>query len=97
MTELEKKYCEHDFPMEIDVYFHSEGDNEEDVAYFEILNIEHMVAINRLAAELYSMNGRIFLPDMDFYGSSHPEENRCFLNACLAFYLVDSEKSWGQG
>lgn len=86
------KYDENDFPIEIDVPFHSSEDNEIDVAYFEILNIKHMMKINRLAAEFYSMSGRIFLPDMDFYASNHPEESGCFIRACVSFYLIGEQR-----
>jgi hypothetical protein len=91
MNELKENYSSNDFPIEVDVQFHQPDDDGEDVAYFEILNINHLIAINRLAAELYSMKGRIFLPDMDFYSSNHPEEIGCFYMACLAFYLVPKE------
>lgn len=85
---LEDVYGDNDFPIEVDVPFHQTDDNEQDFAYFEILNIEHLNKINRLAAEFYSMYGYKFLPNMDFLGSSHPQEQACFMRACQAHYLV---------
>ncbi len=84
---LEDIYCENDFPMEIDVPFHCE-DGVQDFGYFEILSMEHLTKVNRLSAEFYSMYGYKFLPDMDFQGSSHPQEQACFMRACQAYYLV---------
>jgi hypothetical protein len=89
MNKLDDSYSEDDFPMEIDVELHSWGDGEPDTHYFTIYSIGSMRGINRLAAELYATNGRIFLPDRDFYGSFHPEEYSCFYRACLAFYYVE--------
>jgi hypothetical protein len=86
-TELEKKYTEDDFPIEIDVPFHCEQD-EYDEAHFQIDNMKDLKAINRLAAEFYSNCGYMFIPDMDFYGSSHPQESGVFMQACQAFYLI---------
>jgi hypothetical protein len=88
MNKLDESYSEDDFPMEIDVEMHSTEDGEEDTCYFTIHSIVQMREINRLAAELYATSGRIFLPDCDFYGSSHPEECHCFYRACLAFCYI---------
>jgi hypothetical protein len=96
MNKLDDSYSEDDFPMEIDVGMHSTKDGEEDTYYFTIYNIGSMQEINRLAAELYATSGRIFLPDSDFYGSRHPEEQGCFYKACLAFcYIEEIQKEKG--
>ena len=87
-TELEREYTEDDFPLEIDIPFHCEQD-ESDVAYFQIDNISDLKAINRLAAEFYSNFGYKFLPDMDFFGSTHPQERGVFIQACQSFYLIN--------
>ncbi len=81
-------YGDGDFPIELDVPFHSECDDEEDAAYFEITSLDQLQKINRLAAEFYSMYGYMFLPELDFLGSNHPQEQSCFYRACTAYYLL---------
>ncbi len=49
--------------------------------------------INRLAATFYQMNGRKFLPDLDFRNSSHPEEYGCW-NRALVSYAWHNEDDW---
>ncbi len=85
---LEDIYQENDFPIEVDTPFHCKEDNEQDFAYFEIVDMAQLKKINRLAAEFYSMYGYTFLPELDFNGSSHPQEQMCFLRACTATYLL---------
>jgi hypothetical protein len=91
MAKLAETYDEEEYPLEIDVPFHDE-DGTEDTAYFEIANLEQLMKINRLAAEFYASHGYKFMPEFDFFGSSHPQEHDCFVRACLAFYLVSSPK-----
>ena len=91
MNKLRSIYGDGDFPMEIDVPYHCE-DGEEDFAYFEILSIDEFEKVNRLAAEFYSMYGYVFLPEMDFQSSTHPQEQACFMRACQSYYLVN--KGW---
>ena len=86
---LENIYCANDFPIEVDVPFHA-TDHIKVFAYFEILSMQQLKKINRLAAEFYSMNGYVFLPNDDFYGSTHPQERGCFIQACVAYYFVEN-------
>ncbi|MFT6882525.1 MAG: hypothetical protein ACJAVY_001323 [Marinoscillum sp.] len=97
MNKLADSYDDEDFPLEVDLPFHDFSDNEEDVAFFEIEDMNKLISINRLAAEFYSMNGRIFLPESDFYQSTHPEEQGCFYKACLSFYLIEALKEQDNG
>jgi hypothetical protein len=92
MRKISDVYTDEAFPLEVDIPFHESISNEHDIAFFEINNMKQLISINRLAAEFYSMNGRVFLPDDDFHLSTHPEEQNCFYKACLAFYYVGTLK-----
>ena len=92
MRKLLEVYTDEDFPFVVDIPFHESISNEHDIAFFEIESMEQLISINRLAAEFYSMNGRIFLPDDDFHLATHPEEEACFYKACLAFYYISTLK-----
>jgi hypothetical protein len=92
MRKLTEVYTDEVFPLEVDIPFHESISGEHDIAFFEIDSMEQLIKINRLAAEFYSMNGRVFLPDDDFYLSTHPEEESCFYKACLAFYYMSTLK-----
>ena len=96
MNKLSEVYTDAVFPLEVDIPFHESISNEHDIAFFEIDSMEQLININRLAAEFYSMNGRVFLPDDDFYLSTHPEEEACFYKACLAFYYIGTLKEQGK-
>ena len=92
MRKLSEVYTDEEFPIVVDIPFHESISNEHDIAFFEIESMEQLIIINRLAAEFYSMNGRVFLPDDDFHLSTHPEEEACFYKACLAFYYIGTLK-----
>ena len=92
MKKLKEVYTDDDFPIEVAVHFHDSISNENEIEFFDIESMEQLININRLSAELYSMNGRIFLPDDDFHLSTHPEEKACFYKACLAFYYMSTIK-----
>ena len=96
MRKLSEVYTDEEFPIVVYIPFHESISNEHDVEFFEIESMDYLININRLAAEFYSMNGRVFLPDDDFHLSTHPEEEACFYKACLAFYYVGTLKEQGK-
>ena len=51
------------------------------------------LSINNLAALFYQSNGRIYDPDINFSGSSHPEEVGCW-NKALVAYAHIQEDDW---
>jgi len=44
--------------------------------------------VNILAATFYQMNGRIFDPEINFRGSTHPEERQCWNQAIVAHAFI---------
>ena len=47
--------------------------------------------INRLAALFYQSNGRIFDPEIDFKGSTHPEERGCWNQSVIAHAFINKD------
>ncbi len=85
---IQEAYGEHVF-IEVDLPVVKDG--EEVGVYFEITGMDKLREVNILAAQFYSLNGYLFLPEHDFYGSNRPQEYNCFLMACQAFYLIKGQ------
>lgn len=58
----------------------------------EKMNTMMKKEVNTLAASIYQMAGRKFMPDLDFSKSTHPEEYGNWNIACVAFAFIKKDE-----